>query len=502
MKIYNFLKIIFSFLFFVSTASYSASFLFSLKKISERKSKEVQASSNINFTKKALLLPLADAPPIIIASGNQYYCPGTYMKVVTDITITDSDDTGIESIFIQISSGYVKGEDLLTLSGSHPTIISNWNPITGKLELSSSIAGTQALYIELVNAIKDLEFSSSAAAPSGIRNFSIVIDETNYLASNGHHYEFIPDYLIYWTDAKLAAETKTYYGRKGYLATITNAEEADIAGKLTSGAGWIGGSDASNEGKWFWVTGPENGTLFWDGSINGITPNFAFWNAGEPNNSNGGEHYAHITKPGPNARSGSWNDLGNAGWNGDYEPQGYIVEYGGMPGDIPLQIATSTFMTILIVPEIINVDIDRTSVVINVKNPQSYFEYSVDGINYQTSNVFFNVSRGIQTAYVRGLNSCGNDSKSFLVIVFPAFFTPNNDSYNDYWEIEGLIDIFPEAEVTIFDRYGKLITKLNNSKLSWDGTYNKKLMPATDYWYLLKIDALSPERKGHFSLKR
>jgi gliding motility-associated-like protein len=123
-------------------------------------------------------------------------------------------------------------------------------------------------------------------------------------------------------------------------------------------------------------------------------------------------------------------------------------------------------------------------------------------VHYQSSNVFFNVPSGIQTAYVRGLNSCGSDSESFLIIVIPTFFTPNNDSHNDFWEIKGLINIFPEAEVTIFDRYGKLITKLDSAKLSWDGTYNKKLMPASDYWYVLKIDAASPEKRGHFTLKR
>ena len=502
MKIYNFLKIVFAFLFFVPTASYSVACLHSVKINSDCASKEEIESLNINFATETIPLPFNDAPPKVTAHGNQYYCPGTSMKIVTDVTITDPDDTGINSIYIQISSGYVNGEDQLTLTGYHPAITSSWNVTTGKLELSSSISGKEALYSDLVNAIKDVEFSSSAAAPSGLRSFSIVIDETNYLASNGHHYEFISDHLIYWTDAKLAAETKTYYGRKGYLATITTAEEADIAGKLTTGAGWIGGSDAAIEGKWYWVTGPENGTPFWDGGSNGSTPNFAFWNRGEPNNAYNGEHYAHITKPGPYAITGSWNDLPDAGWSGVYEPQGYIVEYGGMPGDTPINVATSTSVTITSLPEIINVDIKTSKIVINVENPQSYYEYSVNGINYQSSSTFFNLPTGWHTAYVRNVNSCGNDSEIFFFVNIPPFFTPNNDSYNDVWGIKGLLDIFPEAEVTIFDRYGKLITKLDINKFSWDGTFNKKLMPASDYWYVLKIDASTPERRGHFSLKR
>src|SRR5690606_38707318 len=74
-------------------------------------------------------------------------------------------------------------------------------------------------------------------------------------------------------------------------------------------------------------------------------PNFAFWNTGEPNQK-GEEDYAHITQPGVGIK-GSWNDLSNTGdASGDYQPKGYIVEYGGMPGEVPLQIASSTKITI------------------------------------------------------------------------------------------------------------------------------------------------------------
>jgi gliding motility-associated-like protein len=69
------------------------------------------------------------------------------------------------------------------------------------------------------------------------------------------------------------------------------------------------------------------------------------------------------------------------------------------------------------------------------------------------------------------------------------------------WEIKGLIN-YPEAQVSIFDRYGKLITNLNATNRSWDGTFNRSFLPAADYWYVLKIDNTSVVKKGHFSLKR
>jgi gliding motility-associated-like protein len=61
---------------------------------------------------------------------------------------------------------------------------------------------------------------------------------------------------------------------------------------------------------------------------------------------------------------------------------------------------------------------------------------------------------------------------------------------------------YPQAQVTIFDRYGKLLAQLTASKMSWDGTFNQALLPASDYWYVLKIDDTQPVLRGHFSLKR
>jgi gliding motility-associated-like protein len=153
------------------------------------------------------------------------------------------------------------------------------------------------------------------------------------------------------------------------------------------------------------------------------------------------------------------------------------------------------------IPEIDRIDVNETTVVIYLKKEEPYFEYSIDGINYQNSNVFFNVQSGLQAAYVREINLCSNLSQPFIVLIAPKFFTPNGDTYNDFWEVKGLIN-YPQAEVSIFDRYGKLISVLNTTNPTWDGMLNTYPLPSDDYWYVLKIDDTKPEKRGHFSLKR
>lgn len=286
------------------------------------------------------------APTITASnSGNQIYCPLNPINVVTSFDIYDPDDLTVAAFYIQISEGYKSSEDKLTLpSGTHLNITSSWSASEGKLTLKS-VSSAEATYIDIIAAVKDVVFESSSPTVSGSKSFSFTIGDANYLPKTGHFYEYVPDLGITWTSAKTAAETRTYYGLKGYLATITSAEEAQLSGKQAAGAGWIGGSDATSEGVWKWVNGPENGTVFWNGLANGSTPNFAFWNTGEPNQA-GDEDYAHVTAPSV-GNPGSWNDLSNTGsTSGDYQPKGYIVEYGGTPGDPVLNLSASTTISV------------------------------------------------------------------------------------------------------------------------------------------------------------
>ena len=151
-------------------------------------------------------------------------------------------------------------------------------------------------------------------------------------------------------------------------------------------------------------------------------------------------------------------------------------------------------------PVIDDVLINGTTATIIVSTFGDY-EYSIDGVSYQTYNVFTVSEGGLYKAMVRGKNNCGFDFKEFAVITIPSFFTPNGDGFNDNWTIKGLI-YYPKAKVTIFNRFGKLIKQLNAEDNYWDGTLNNQLLLSDDYWFTFKKDENTPEIKGHFSLKR
>jgi gliding motility-associated-like protein len=127
------------------------------------------------------------------------------------------------------------------------------------------------------------------------------------------------------------------------------------------------------------------------------------------------------------------------------------------------------------------------------------YEFSLDGINYQSSNVFNNLTGGDYTIYVQEFNGCGILETMASILDYPKFFTPNNDGFNDTWNLLGINN--QNYVIHIFDRFGKLLKQLNSFDFGWDGIYNGNELPSADYWFKITFKD-GTVKNGHFSLKR
>lgn len=249
--------------------------------------------------------------------------------VIEAATITDFK--------VSITGNFASG-DVLDFEGTLPTgVTDSYSTSTGVLTLSgdATAADWQAF-------LRTVTFETTSDSTS-TRTIAFTAGGAIPLEDTGHFYEFVASSNINWTDSRDGAEARSLFGLEGYLATITSQAENDFIRQKLGADAWIGGSDAAVEDEWRWVTGPEAGTQFSQGStpVNG---QFANWNALEPNNSGGNEDYAEIYST---DGVGKWNDLPDSGILG-----GYVVEYGGMPGDTTPQITDTRNVTVSTVPTV------------------------------------------------------------------------------------------------------------------------------------------------------
>jgi len=168
-----------------------------------------------------------------------------------------------------------------------------------------------------------LVFGLAAAAQAAPIQWSSAI------GGNDHWYDLIGP--AYWEDVKILAESQSYLGMQGYLATITSAaENAFVAGNFGGSEPWIGGSDKDEEGVWRWRGGPEDGQIFWTSTLGTVT--YANWASGEPSNTYAWTGWSWEYENNLQMLAdGTWNDLHNfySAWN--YPTwRVAVIEYGGL----------------------------------------------------------------------------------------------------------------------------------------------------------------------------
>jgi hypothetical protein len=280
------------------------------------------------------------APAYLSASGSVTYVENALPAIVAPALIVDGTEA-ISGAKASIGANFNGREDSLVIVGTLPVgLTASYSAATGVLTLSGT--APTAVYQQ---ALRQVGFVNSSQNPNvAPRTVTFNIGTSLAFAGTGHFYQFVPGYIS-WTSANAAVQSKTLFGLQGYLATITSGAENGFIKNKLQGNGWLGGSDAAIESQWKWVSGPES--IPTPTTIGG--PGYTNWNTGEPNNA-GNEDYLHMIGNASAGPLGTWNDLPNmSSTSGAYSVLGYIVEYGGMPGD-PTSLQLSGDVTVNVVP--------------------------------------------------------------------------------------------------------------------------------------------------------
>lgn len=119
-------------------------------------------------------------------------------------------------------------------------------------------------------------------------------------------------------------------------------------------------------------------------------------------------------------------------------------------------------------------------------------QYSIDGIAYQSSGVFNNLTSGKYTTYVKDANGCLTADTVLLGVtdacslILPNAFTPNGDGVNDIFRVK-----YPFAVkafiLVVYNRLGERMFETTDITKGWDGSCKGKSQPIGVYVWVAQI---------------
>jgi gliding motility-associated-like protein len=118
-----------------------------------------------------------------------------------------------------------------------------------------------------------------------------------------------------------------------------------------------------------------------------------------------------------------------------------------------------------------------------------YYKWSDNSLGKSLTDI----TAGFYSLTVRDLNGCVVKDSLFVdaqnesCLIIPNAISPNGDLINDEWHIEN-IDLYPEAEVKIFNRWGISVWKsAKGYPQPWDGRRSGKALPIDSYHYIIDL---------------
>ena len=114
---------------------------------------------------------------------------------------------------------------------------------------------------------------------------------------------------------------------------------------------------------------------------------------------------------------------------------------------------------------------------------------SVSSSNMQMSYTIgepFTATIQNNSIHTLGFQQADTKPATELPFAIPGGISPNGDGVNEYWDIQGLAD-YPDAVVTVFNRWGQKVYSGTSQDPAWDGTTNGRECPTADYYYIIEL---------------
>ncbi|WP_407403301.1 gliding motility-associated C-terminal domain-containing protein [Chryseobacterium sp.] len=132
-----------------------------------------------------------------------------------------------------------------------------------------------------------------------------------------------------------------------------------------------------------------------------------------------------------------------------------------------------------------NIDISNNTITVNVNSGTAPYQYSLDGITWQESNIFSNLPRGEVKVFVKDKFDCDPMMVEITVPNLINAITPNGDNINDEIDYSALA-YKKNLVFSVYNRYGNKVHEADKQRnYKWDGTSGGKKLNTGTYWYTI-----------------
>ena len=150
-------------------------------------------------------------------------------------------------------------------------------------------------------------------------------------------------------------------------------------------------------------------------------------------------------------------------------------------------------------------DLNDASVEILTAGGTAPYTYTL-GTYTSDSSTFSSLSSGSYSLIVTDANGCTNEISEIIIpesmldcLRIPNVITPNGDGVNDEWIIEN-IELFPEAHIYVYNRWGQLLYHGRGNGERWDGRYRGHYVPSGVYLYIIDLESVDEKYKGSITV--
>lgn len=134
-------------------------------------------------------------------------------------------------------------------------------------------------------------------------------------------------------------------------------------------------------------------------------------------------------------------------------------------------------------------------------------DYSYLWSNLETTQNIYDLPGGMYYIDVTDSNNCVKRDTFYVNVTEidcidpPTAFTPDGDNYNDTWVLQN-IELYPNASVQIFNKWGLLLYETKGNYEPWDGNFNGNQLPTATYYYIIDLNLGTAPYTGPVTIVR